>query len=78
MQDLDRMEGRASCAILDLMAAAGARSGDHGIRPRLTDRRKEHHLADLHREVVVPPFIAKRARHAAAARGNRLHRMARR
>ena len=51
-----------------MVAAAGAGGGNHRLAVGLTHGGEEHQLADGHRQVVVLPFVAKRAGHAAAAR----------
>src|SRR5687768_6870733 len=65
---LHRVKRFTSGAVLDLMPAAGARSGyDHIVR-QLPHGGKENKLPDLHRHIVVFPFITEGSRHAAAAR----------
>lgn len=67
------MEGLAAGAIMDLMAAGGAGSGDKIIRGSRANGGKEDELADLHGDLIVLLFIAERSGHTAAAAGNHLN-----
>ena len=64
MEDLYRMEGRATRAILDLVAAARAWRRDEHVVGRTADGRKEDEFADLHRQLEVLPLV-ELGRHAA-------------
>ena len=72
------MNGCEAGAILDLLSAGSARSGDddgccalllHG----LPDGREQHHLADGKTGLVVFLLVAERAGHTAAATRNDIH-----
>lgn len=77
-QDLDRVQRHAAGAVQDLVAAAGARGGNHGVFGRGTHRGKKDQLADLLRHLEVFGFVAEGTRHAAASRRDNHHLVARR
>ena len=71
--DLRGMEGGFSCAVVDLVAATGAGGGDEDFGVEFFQVGEENQFADLHRDIVVFLFVAKRARHAATTGGDFLH-----
>src|SRR5689334_4836187 len=53
LQDLREVERRLAAAVLDLRAAAEAVADDEGARLGLAERRHQHPLGRLHRDLVV-------------------------
>ena len=66
MQQNDWVFCFPSSAMSDLLATRHSRRGNRCIRC-CTNCGKQSHLADLHRELVMRPFEAERASHAAAS-----------
>jgi hypothetical protein len=66
-QDLCGMKGGAAGAVVDLVAATGARRGDDHLVLQVADGGKEDEFADVHGNLVVLRFVAEGSRHAATA-----------
>lgn len=58
-EDLCGVEGGFFCAVVDLVAAAGAGGGDEDFGVEFFQMGKENELADLHRDLVMFLFVAK-------------------
>ena len=72
VEDLHGVQRRAAGAVVDLVATARSRRGEERVGRGGADGRKEHELADPHRDVEVLALVAERSGHAAAAAGNDL------
>ena len=67
------VEGGFLGTIVDLMAATGAGGGNEDFSVKFFQVRKENQSADLHRDLIVFLFVAKRSRHTAAPGWDFLH-----
>ena len=67
VEDFDRVLGHTTGPVEDLVAATGARRGDHGVLGGGAHRGEKDQLADLLRHLEVLLLVTKGTGHAAAA-----------
>ena len=60
-------------AVVNLLAAGDASGSDQRVVRRRTNGRKQAHLTDLHRQIIMFTFETERTGHATAARIEHVH-----